>query len=78
MISRAGGVINATALSAPTMMSPGASVPEARRAASKRSDARMPWATAGAMRASASASLWLNAPLLPRRARGPPPRPDHG
>ena len=66
--SRAGGVISSTSSCGPSTTIPGASTPVMRRAASKRSDARMPRAIAPVSAASASASRCWNAPLL--RAAG--------
>ena len=65
---RAGEVSNSISSPASSTSSPGASVPDARRAASKRSEPRMPCAICPAIRARTSTSRWENAPLTSRRA----------
>ena len=66
--SRAGGVTSSTSSRGPSTTRPGGSAPSPRRAASKRSDARMPLAIVPATRASTAASSLVNGPLDVRRA----------
>jgi hypothetical protein len=66
--SRAGGVTSSTSSPGPSTRRPGGSTPSPRRAASKRSDARMPFAIAPVTRASTAASRVVNGPLEVRRA----------